>query len=603
MRPQDRRFWREGVRWWWYDYEWPVVGLLALAVVWLGGVGFHLHFEREGQATDLADLIFKSVQLFVLETNVDPPMPWQLNVARFLAPVVAAYTAVQALGKLFAGQLSSLRLRLRRGHIVIGGLGRKGWALARGFLQRGHRVVVIEQNAENDLVNQCREMGGVVMIGDAAEPWVLRKAGVGRARFLFALCGDDGVNAEIAVRAAELMPERSRPALTCVLHIFDPELCTLLRERELEAGFRGRLRLDFFNIYDLGARVLLEENPIMQPGPDPAARDPHLVIVGVGRLGQSLLIHAARQWHTEGAVARGRLRVTLVDPNAVEIVRGLLVNHPALGATCDLEPRSLNLQGGGLRGADDLRSGARGFSPSRVFVCLENESLGLSAALELARLVPDGPTSIVVCMMEEAGLAVLLRGQETSAGSYRCLRAFGLLDRTCHPGQILRGAHEVLAHALHEEYLRAQRVAGVTVERNASMVPWDSLAEHLQESNRQQADVIGAKLKAVGCCVAPLSDWSEPLFEFTTGEIERLARLEHDRWMNGRVRDGWRYGARRDDAAKTHPCLVPYEELPADERDKNCHAVRQLPDLLARVGFRVLRLRSPLSQGHHGSMA
>ena len=36
------RFWRETARHWWYDYEWPVIGALAMAVVALGCWGFYL---------------------------------------------------------------------------------------------------------------------------------------------------------------------------------------------------------------------------------------------------------------------------------------------------------------------------------------------------------------------------------------------------------------------------------------------------------------------------------------------------------------------------------------------------------------------------------
>jgi hypothetical protein len=122
------------------------------------------------------------------------------------------------------------------------------------------------------------------------EPWLLRKAGVARARYLFALCGDDGVNAEVAVRAAQLLGPSPGAPLTCVLHIFDRQLCALLRERELDAGSAGRLRLEFFNMFDLGARVLLEENPLAAPSPENAAAGNHLVIVGLGRLGESLLV-------------------------------------------------------------------------------------------------------------------------------------------------------------------------------------------------------------------------------------------------------------------------------------------------------------------------
>ena len=32
---------------------------------------------------------------------------------------------------------------------------------------------------------------------------------------------------------------------------------------------------------------------------------------------------------------------------------------------------------------------------------------------------------------------------------------------------------------------------------------------------------------------------------------------------------GWVYGIEKDEAAMTHPCLVPYAELPADQRFKD----------------------------------
>ena len=51
------------------------------------------------------------------------------------------------------------------------------------------------------------------------------------------------------------------------------------------------------------------------------------------------------------------------------------------------------------------------------------------------------------------------------------------------------------------------------------------------------------------------------------GLVERLAEHVHDVWAEGRMADGWTHGARRDDDAKTHPGLVPYEELSESEKD------------------------------------
>lgn len=48
---------------------------------------------------------------------------------------------------------------------------------------------------------------------------------------------------------------------------------------------------------------------------------------------------------------------------------------------------------------------------------------------------------------------------------------------------------------------------------------------------------------------------------------EKMARQVHITWMQGRLDEGWTYGAVRDDRLKTHPCLTDYDDLPESERE------------------------------------
>lgn len=43
----------------------------------------------------------------------------------------------------------------------------------------------------------------------------------------------------------------------------------------------------------------------------------------------------------------------------------------------------------------------------------------------------------------------------------------------------------------------------------------------------------------------------------------------HERWHEARVADGWRYGPVKDAVTKAHPCLVAYDRLPVEQRDKD----------------------------------
>lgn len=50
---------------------------------------------------------------------------------------------------------------------------------------------------------------------------------------------------------------------------------------------------------------------------------------------------------------------------------------------------------------------------------------------------------------------------------------------------------------------------------------------------------------------------------------DRTPEQSHEGWMEHKAKDGWVYGEVKDADAKTHPCMVPYAELPADQRLKD----------------------------------
>ena len=46
-------------------------------------------------------------------------------------------------------------------------------------------------------------------------------------------------------------------------------------------------------------------------------------------------------------------------------------------------------------------------------------------------------------------------------------------------------------------------------------------------------------------------------------------RESHAGWLAEKVATGWVYGPVKDPAAKTHPCMVPYDDLPPEQRAKD----------------------------------
>jgi hypothetical protein len=151
----------------------------------------------------------------------------------------------------------------------------------------------------------------------------------------------------------------------------------------------------------------------------------------------------------------------------------------------------------------------------------------------------------------------------------------------------------MLGRAVHEDYVRSRRAEGSLPADDPALASWPELAESLRDSNRAQAEHIGVKLRAVGCDLVPSDGSTSGSFEFSDAEVERLGRMEHDRWMDERRGAGWRPGAKRDPYARTSPYLLAWDQLPEDIRERDRETIRGLPHLVGAAGFQVVRLTSP----------
>ena len=43
----------------------------------------------------------------------------------------------------------------------------------------------------------------------------------------------------------------------------------------------------------------------------------------------------------------------------------------------------------------------------------------------------------------------------------------------------------------------------------------------------------------------------------------------HDSWLKEKLNDGWVYGELKNPVYKTHPCIVPFDELPKEQQFKD----------------------------------
>ena len=71
--------------------------------------------------------------------------------------------------------------------------------------------------------------------------------------------------------------------------------------------------------------------------------------------------------------------------------------------------------------------------------------------------------------------------------------------------------------------------------------------------------------------------------------IEEMAKNVHEVWAKSRIEQGWKYGEKRDDTKKLHPCLVPYEELPEEEKLYDRNTALETLKLITKLGFKITK--------------
>jgi Trk K+ transport system NAD-binding subunit len=579
-----RLIWRLEVRPWLDRHYWAVLGIMSLFAFTLGFWGWMKHFRDLGEPRTYQDVLYLTLQLFTVESGAVSQVNWQLDIARFLAPASTLYAAITALALVFRDELQMVRVRMLRDHVVICGLGRRGLLLAENFLDRGIPVVAIERDTDSDWIIPCREQGAIVVYGDAANKDVLSGAGVHRADSIIAVCGEDGINAEIAVNCRELVKNHRKKPLKCVAQIEDPDLCYLLKGLEFAMAEANSFRLQFFNSHIRGAKLVVEEHP---PFDCSSPMIPHILVVGIGRMGENVVVQAARMWRNHGLISRGRLRITLIDRKAEDKRKLILLKNPLLEPVCILEAHTLDVQSSEFFAGAFLYDNAGVCDVSIVYVCLDSDSKALAAGLALLKHLRGRNVPIVVRTTREGGLSTLFQGADEGRRSIAALHGFGLLEKTCKLELVLGGTHEILAQAMYEEHIACGCF------RNSKHFPesWRLLSKEYQEAYRLRADSVGEMIRKVGCTLETLVEWDAEVFIFKSDEEEILAKSLHDGVMaessHGSIQIPPGFGGMKLDTDLTP---VKWERRLNSDKEAYREEVRHLPAFLSRIDLQIYRL-------------
>lgn len=548
------------------------------AAVLLGYWGFHETFAPKS-AWDHVSNLFRTLQLITLHfpTNFEGSANWQLQIARLLLPLVAVSATFHIL---IGGVTRPLRLALlprARDHVILVGDQQMSDAAIKALVADRRQVAAVAAAFDNSRREALEGLGLTVVEADPKSPSTFAGLNPGMARGVFIATADDLDNINVAMLALRAIDkgERDHAPVALAVRIDREDLAN-----ELDAaldGMSGRRHVRYRRLCPDrdGLRIeLARYAPVfLKKDRDGAS---HAFVVGLqGRWEQALaqLVVALQDHPTKRPVVTLSLR----DDEKAAFARWRAA-HPDLDLVAAFDILDAGVHALPDDAAAEACVAAHG-APHLAVVLLDGAD-AISAALALRRpanALGTATTPILVRQTKEDHLLSALSETSVKGRDHSRITPFSGPIRAESVARVLDRKGDEMAIALHAAYL--DNSADVAPGSAQSVAAWDELPENLREANRASADHVAILFASEGVALADRNAVRRAVADPAT--LDRLARVEHRRWMADRIERGWRHGERRDNDRLIHPAICDFDALSSDDQEKDRNAVRKLAEIAA----------------------
>ncbi len=515
-------------------------------------------------------------------------------VTHFVAVLVTIMAAVTVFGRTLASKFRQLR-HYAADTYVIYGVNTKSLCLGQSIMLKScdprdktkRFVVFIDENADQTSRAKISKMGAVIV----GEPIfscnklnmkALLKAGLTNRRkrmYFFAFTDSDVLNFSIASGIWDaVIDNRVSPVkLNSIFVYTDRSAIT----SELEAK---KYNFNYFSDEELASRILFDAHPLYkrlvfdsETGlPNDAIHKPVItvVILGFQSLGRQILRQALSDGQFEGSA----FKAVILDKQTGDAMGIFVKKYPALfdKQSCrDIDISFYNEAPGSAKTYETLDALLRkNGGIDYIIACLGDDDLNFTVISDLRRYLMKNAAAranmpVLAAHITDKKYQLFTKEEETIGK----INVFGDYDTLFSHRIIVNEEMDVLAK---------------TVDKVAyGGTNWSALSVHNKNSNRAAASYIGAYLYMMGLEMASEEDEKKLLekavrYEVLTSEqfgallknnellLENLGRSEHRRWNAFHYARGWErkmlgdvasYDDRKDQEARTHACLVDWEDL------------------------------------------
>jgi voltage-gated potassium channel Kch len=293
------------------------------------------------------------------------------------------------------------------------------------------------------------------------------------------------------------------------------------------------VNLTFFNKYENTGRLYWNSYPLR----DGLNSDECIIIIGMGKYGAQIL---------EQALKSNVLKVNQsVEYHVFGDSKEFQTEHYYLGNYFSVGKKAEDRDSIFFYETDWREERAVIEKASRIIFCNDDNALNLTAISKFRKyFVSKNPDIMINVLSEE-------RIDDTD------ISAFGTLEEVYTVDLVLKDKLSRVAMKMHDIY----------VSNNGTTPDWNHISEFSRQSNIAVADHVDTKLKVLKA--SSPKEAFEKYNAMSGDEKVELWNLEHERWMRFHVVNNWHYAGERNNGFREHNMLVPFDDLPFEEKAKD----------------------------------
>ena len=548
---------------------WKLTGIVFVLAVW-----------KNLDAVENESIFFsigKSIYTIICTTlSLDGDDPFLVNLSAALIQITIAASIIHVYLRQMGFTVDRFMSMFLNNHIIVYGSNDIAVAASVVLASTTKVVLIADSSLDDANVSLLRKNGVIIILSKGDDSHNLEVSHINKAHSLLAFNDDYAHNISLCKLALKITGQDS--TLRCLCNVPDINLKHNLSTVDFFSP-EDVVKVSFVNQIELTARKMLDDYP---PDSGIATQDNvqiQLVLIGLGSIGQSVLFYLAQLGHYRGG---HKPKVTVIDANAEQQYQQLIKRHPAFLELLDIKLIENSIDQLPEPEIDRL-FGDRN-QPSCVYICTKNEISNVISAKKIDIARSKAGLSYNIVVVDPPGGSLL---QEFNQHNKKIQVVPLFSNKANNVGddqdrdvlRLIEYAKDQMAQVIHQDYLDKNPAASINEA-------WPYLDESIRDSNRYAAAHIDIKLRAIGRKLVPLNP-DAPTFVFSELELNILQRLEHARWCAQKRLAGWKYAPIRNNKMLFHPCLVDFDDLPADEKLKDRQSIQNIPHLLKAINLMI----------------